>query len=117
MFDFDAASVDEQFQLLAYISDKFDCDSLLFCSGYTRYSYTLEYNAGTLTAIGNDIASDPFAFDPHTLILTVSATNIFLENGISYNGPITMQLCMGGALCQTFTLTYSGCVPTAVLPA
>ena len=71
-------------------------------------SYTLQILSPHTETVNNNAGSDPFAFDPSTLKLTVSGTNDFQSSGTSYEGTIEFKLCVNtNDACDRFDLAYT----------
>ena len=80
-----------------------------FCSFETK-TYTLELRSPTTGTVENDISNDAFAFDPSTLKLTVSRSNMYFDgDSAPYTGNVEFSLCIdSGATCSpNFTLAYT----------
>ena len=101
---------DQTFTLNA-ISATTNSHNIFFCTGAATVTgtYTLEKRyPDAIEDIGNDIANDALAFDPSTLILTVSGSNQFLSGGNTYSGNIHLRLCHSVVGCSNeFILVYT----------
>lgn len=101
----------------AFLNTKVDCEAISFCTGYTRFAYTLEYQVdGVATNVGFDIDNDALAFNPDTLELWVSAQNPILVNSLAFNGDVKLSLCiLTNFLCEQFIMTYTSCVTPSIV--
>ena len=101
---------DQSFTLNA-ISATTSSHNVFFCTGAATVTgtYTLEKRYPlAIENIGNDIANDALAFDPSTIILTVSGSNQFMSNGATYSGNIHLRLCHSVVGCSNeFILVYT----------
>ena len=103
------STADTVFDLKAHTLD----NGLWFCNDddvtLPGSTYTLQILSPHVETVNNNVGSDPFAFDPSTLKLTVSGTNGFEDDsGAPYSGKITFELCIGtDKACKEFDLDYT----------
>ena len=90
------------------------------CEGYTAYSVSegggIRYefqtdelrNGEDFIPVGNDITNNALAFDHDTFILTLSSSNLYVQDGESFSSNlITIDLCVGWWVeCVQFDIHY-----------